>query len=73
MVGLPKGVFLIKYKIIEFEGFKNLMDFGGFVILGISGEPIVRLRSEGKTEIKLNKEKRYSLYSGRRKKIRFIT
>ena len=64
MVGLFKGVFLIKYKIKEFEGFKNLMDSGGPVISGISGEPTVELRSEGKTEIKFNKEKKYFLYSG---------
>ena len=64
MVGLFKGVFLIKYKIKEFKGSKNLMNSGDPVILGTSREPTVEPRSKGKTEIKPNKEKRYSLYSG---------
>ena len=73
MVGLFKGVFLIKYKIKEFERSKNLMDSGGPVILGISKEPTVEPGSEGEIKIELNKERRCSLYSGQWKKIRFVT
>ena len=64
-MGLFKSVFLIKYKIKKFKGFKNLMDSGGPAILGISKEPTIKPGSKGKTEMEPNKEKRYSLHSGR--------
>ena len=70
MVGLLKVIFLIKYKIKEFKGFKNLIGPGGPVMLYISRELIEK--PEGKIKIELNKEKRYSLHSGRWKKMHFI-
>ena len=73
MVGLLKGVFLIKYKIKEFEGFKNLIgpkDFtvwfkGSLVVIsGEEGGATVGLRLKSETVIEFNKERKCSLYSG---------
>ena len=55
MVGSPKVIFLIKYKIKEFERFKNLTGLRGPVTLCISRE--LTVEPEGKIEIKLNKKK----------------
>ena len=63
MVGLLKGVFLIKYKIKEFERFKNLISLKGFIVwfkgsLVITlGGATVSLRLKGKTVRDFNKKK----------------
>ena len=77
MVGSPNVIFLIKCKIKEFEGSKYLVGSGGPAtsfkspVVVTSGE--LTAGPKGKTEIEPNKEKRYSRYSVRSKKIRFIT
>ena len=67
---MAKVIFL-KYKIKEFEGFKNLVGPEGPVTLCISRELIVG--PEGKTEMEPNKERRCSQYFRRWKKMRFVT
>ena len=61
---MARVVFLIKYKIKEFEGFKNLIGLKDFIIW-FKGAPVVTLggatvdlRPEGETARDFNKKKR---------------